>query len=641
MGWAEFRDKRRTSDLMIQRRSPVDIPPQYKQFAQNLDIQSPDLEEALSTRVQIKMIRPTKIDAVSLDNHEKAKKDVEDCRIWYGYQWARVNRNRRLDRARSEAQDRYGVFVERLYWKMPEEPEGEDRTAGYRDQGDNCFDIRSVNPLTCAWTPLQEPELFIENVRIPYVEAMELENEDGEFLRLDDAGKIYFLGDPDSWDNSDHNSPRGQEIHVVTRAQKDRKTGKWMLGEYVYPVGASSEDIQTLREVEVPFNHCPYFIGLGGSHKVFETTPHLMFRPSLYPLLVDVVENNQWRTIIAAIALDNSTTKYINLSKIKPELMAFLEEMYPGENVGSQRRLSFKVSGTNPGELSAYPELDSSPSELEPALLQLLNDNKENIKRHLPSRFQQGDLSRTEVAEGKATTMVNVQEASSLPYTADLQLQDPVTVEILEAMGQAICYWDEEVDGDSQKEYPATTTGEEPLMKGGPEVGTEVIVKASKIKRPHQIYVLTKNETQAEEERSALLAYQDYAQGLIDLPKLLVRRGESDPNRAMRDLDKDRARKLNQPGVDAIINQAITVMWMANSGLNIAALKGTPVPVPPPVAAGENPAELTPAHTPGAPPQFRPPEQSSAPRLQPLGSNMVASPNPIVGGSSPMAGAPR
>lgn len=640
LGWAEFRQKRAESDLMIQRRAPVDLPPQYKDFSKNLDIQSPDLEEALSTRVQIKMIRPTKIDAVSLDAATKAKQDVEDCRIWYGYQWARVNKNRRLDRARSEAQDRYGVFVERMYWKQPTEPEVEDgddgaeRLTGYAEQGDNCFDIRPVNPTTMSWFPLSDPSLFFEHVRIPYVEAKELTNADGEYLRLDNLNNMFFLGDPSAWDNAHDSSSRSQEFHVVTRAQKNRKTGKWTIAEYVYPDGATTDGIGTLSETEVPFNHSPYFIGLSGSHKVYEVTPHLMYRPSLYPLIVDVAEENQWRTIIAALAIDASTNAYVDLSAMRPELMSFLEELYPGETAGTSRRLVFRKNNPASGELSAFPHLEPYPNELDSALLQLHADTKENKKRHLPNRFQTGDMGRTEVAEGKATTMVNAYEASSLPYTADLQLQDPVTVEELECMGQAICYWDDGVTGGSQKLYPATTTGGEPLLKGGPDAGTQVVVNATKLARPHQIYVLTRNQTQAEEEREALMAFQDYAQGVITFDKLLVRRGETDPERAMLDLDRDRARKLNQPGVDHIIQQAITTLWMANSGLNIAALQGSTIPTPPQEQQppGQEPVQLSPAHNPAGSPQYRP--SPPPPRLQPLGSNMTPTSNPITGGSS-------
>lgn len=617
--FSDFKSTRDYWDSLIRRRAKVKLEASLAAYADDIDIQSSALEFKLGQLVDILTLNPTKIDLVCLEPQKHAKDDVEDCRIVAGSWWRQINDGRVIDTRRAEAMMRYGVSVERSFATLPD------------DEDDMPFRLEVVNPLECCWLPLADPDIVIQESELNFVEANELRNDEGNWLTLDAAGKCVFLGDARPvFDNSRH--PQTKRIRVVTRAMKDLDSvdddGKaiWYVSEYVYTAGTEPTATGALMSsCGCPLPNGPYFIIPSAAQRGLETDPHLRFRPRMYPLYVLYQQLNYELTRLAALALkfESDYHVYIDLSSLNPQQQTLVDQLFPTEGEGSQRYLVFPTPNPGSGEIPMLPHIERYPADLSEALTLSIQYCKEEIEAVSPNRFLIGNPSRTEISEGTGTAIINMQQAAGLAPSNDLAQSDAGTARIIRSWFDAIVFWDREViEGEYAKaitKYRAVATGDEPLTKGSKEAGTEVFVDAEKASRKFQINVLTKNQTQAEEMQEALMAFQDSAQGVITDEQKIAARGYDDPRKQMELLEADKQRKALEPQKMQLINQANVVLFIALTGLDIAALMGAPVPQPPqsPAPQDQSP-ESTPNRQPGENPLWRAPQQSDInPQPQP------------------------
>lgn len=651
--WRDFRTFRRSWDLMIERRAKIALAPHLQ--VDGIDIQSPDLEFFLGQIIMIEQLQPTRVDAIALDPDKAAREDVEQCRLYDGYQWRRQNKNRKLDRARIEGQARYGLAVERIYWEMPGEPDTDtdapaekqlrQRNSKWADEDNDTFLVKSVHPLTVAFMPITEPEIFIEESVMNLIEARKLANDDGELVDMDEVGKLYFVGDKQpvsQW--RDQTAFMAKRVHLITRSQLNRETGTWTICEYVYPGtgGDASNILQDqgvkLTEVEVPGRRCPYFIIPSGEHRILETDPHLAFRPRMYPLYVDMADWNYQSTTMAAIAHKFATQFYIPVTAANEGIWDILEGMgLAPEGQGAERRFVFKLSDPASNELDVLPKLERWPGEIPQAMILMRNDTKDSILRHAPSRFQTGTPSRAEVSDAKATTYADVTQSSSLPFAADIAYQDAGTVEIFEFMRAAIMFWGEN-PMLADKQYPFVTAD------GGEEVKAG-FVTAKMMGRKQEIRVFTKNQTQSEEQIAGLQAAQDEQNGIITHEQHMAIRGADNIKQQKLLLEADQQEKDDAPHVRQMLQQTRLAIFMGLTGANQAALMGLPPPMPGGLAA-PNPfpaaVEQTVPRSGTGPPLWKtesmaqePPPPTGAGQVPQPGQGLAPSPTGFGAGSSP------
>lgn len=653
----DFRDRRVVWDLLAKRRNPITLQPELHRYAEGIDIQSPDLEWALTQHVNILMLNGTKIDCVSLDSSDKATADVDDVRIFLGCQWRRQNENRVLDKAFGRSIVKYGVAVARLFWLEDNDSDDEEDEEAEKA----LFRIEHVNPLECSWHPLQNPEIFIQKSVVKWIEARDLRGADDQFLSLDQWNNLTYMGEREPEATWNSFASRVQNIVIITRAYLDKETNKWMLGEYAYPGNSSGEILTsaqplTLSECECPLNRCPYFVIPGAGEDQFEQDPHLRYRPMMYRLYVYVQEYNFWRTVLSAMARKYSgdNVLYLNLSTIKPEAAAILENVFPTEGSGANRKLTFTLPDPGSGELTVSPAaIERWPAEIEQHALAMFEECKKLIQDAMPNRFMTGEAFG-EVRDGTGTAVINMTEAARIPYSAELTMIDGGIKSLLQAMVDCLVEYGEDSPEYAKQKYYVVSTGAEPVSRSV-SAATTVWVDYKKLCRPFNITVVTENLTQAEESQKALMALQDFGQGIIDDLQLYEARGFEDPVKQQERLQKYKFRKMQEPHTDQIILQSLNVLFSSFAEINTAQLQGLPLASPPspqqPQQQGQ-PFQMVPNRQAGGAPQWKPGQDASelpptetrggqvTPRATRSGPQPMQ-PSPIpgpTGGNSPMMG---
>ncbi len=640
VGWDEFKLKREITDAHLRREAKVALDPWLSAWAEGLNILSPDLEYYLQQLNDILTMDQAKVDMVSLDQKQRAKDDVEDLRIYAGSLWRRQNMGRRLDRPNAEGVNRYGFAAMRIFYEMPLEEDEEgthdvldqvkslvNRNAYFEERDEDDFTVKPVHPLTIRFWPLEEPTLVLEEAEISYIEMRDLRDDQGRWASMTEAGRAVFLGSPAPVQDANEQSGGRKKIRLVTRSMRDPESGRWTTAEFLFADGHIDQGGR-VSECECPMTDGPYIIIPSGAELPLETTPHRRFRPRMQPLYVDYADNNFWRTMTAALGLKETREIYLNLSTIDERRADLMGEIFPTEGEGAQRRLVFPLARPGTGEVMMTPaKIEKVNPELSQALVLSIQANEEAIKKHAPNRFQVGNITPTEIAEGTGTAIINSMEASRVPPSNDLARIAHGIGQVIERCFSAIRYWDEGSPSGTLKRYPALVTGDEPNLRGSvPEAGTRVWVDAEKAARPYQLSVVIQNMTQAEQQVRELSAYQARAQQVIDDEQLIARLGGQsatkqfeDPGKQMRVLERAKARKALEPFKDQVMTQLLSSAAAALSGFNIPALGGIAPPMPSASPQPPAPPLLSQNRKPEGPPIEGPAAFSSAPPPPPAG----------------------
>jgi hypothetical protein len=560
--WKDFHDYRANQwDPLIRRRAPQTdgIPSPMKQ-EMGIDVQSPDLEKALTDWLSAQLLELTKIDAFSLDNHVKAKQDVEDIRIVLAGSWGQQNDKKAISRSMFTQANRYGLAVALKTYNMPEEPdlegvEGKDQDDKrdkywddyYADQNNCPFGFQPVSPLEISFWPLSNPEIVFQESKIKYVHAKDLTRDadlGGGKLTLDKAKKLHFLGDTEPEDEySDSSDSGGPEIHVLKRAYLDKKTNRWKWDCWVRVDGAQVNESEQLEGGDCPFDRCPYFFMASGDEQVTETDPHLRFRPKIYPLLVDIQELNFWETELAkAIAARIQYPFYNRLDGMDPALLQAYQALEGAgagliEGQGAERRFIWRLPESASDEVPTFPALEAWPIvDLEVVRLRI-EQKRMDIQIHSPNRFLTGSAFDELKNASTGTGFLNQAQAAQTTVHGDLENFDAFVEDWLQAECEAWIYWDEGAEVQKPRKY--RIHGDEPVTKNPREAGDEVFINAEKLKRPFVLSAHTSNMTQQERALEDQSADTAYLQRAITKTQWLKRRGADDPEKQADELWKD------------------------------------------------------------------------------------------------------
>lgn len=603
-------------------------------------------------------LNPTKFDAVSLDKGEHAKADVEDLRLWYAYWWRLINDRRLIDIAGFHMLVRYGVACIREDAEEPPEPEpadGDARTSlkrrdeyfdstEYEEACRQSFKLRAVNPLECSWKPLAKPRIFFQEFEVDVTEISNLRSGDGGYLSIDEMGKLAIVSEPAPVLDDGSRSSRGarpKKIHYVVRALADPDSETWSVTEIAF-TGAASKLTQTgvVLSHTPSLPHCPYYVVPGGDENPLETDPHLRYRPMLYPLLVDITEYNYLRTLVAALARKKVSDEdvYVDISTLKPETAAYLEEVGMIEGDGAMRRLVFRKPQPGSGEMMVSPHIEKWPGEIDAHLQLLLQQVEQSIARHQPNRFQTGD--NTEQSDITATQYLDMKQASALPYSGYIANWDGFIEDFLyRGLRDYVFWWDKTSPG---KKYPAVANGNESLSSGTTEAGDRTFVTAEKLGRAHVLTVLTRNETQAERTQNEMLSLQRFAQKVDTRLQLLANMGHEDPEHQLEMLEEERLEEVFRPQYEQVEARVMGSLFAAITGLNIPDLMGMQPPTPPEEEGQAS--QLIPGRDSGTAPTWRSPRYATQapPPPAPRSAGPMLTPAPInqpSGGNSPMGAA--
>lgn len=601
-GWQDFRTYRQEWDNLIRRRAPQTLNPSVMQFlaATNtaVDIQSPDLEKDLDDRLAYLLGNAPKIECIPLDKSKHGKENVEDVRIWSAGSWLRQDDGKKISRHVYSCLTRYGLAVERKTWNMPPEPSDDEmkrrmaeksesklptaekrmkcREEYFEDyfQDEECFGWQPVHPLEISFFPLSDPEVFIQDSVVSYLEARNLQNADGKSLRLTKDNKAIFVGDGEPVDETERSGWHGKQVHVTIRAAKNKTTGYWDVTEWVREGTSKIGDAEQLNEYVCPSKLPPYHIATA-SEQVTEVSAHLRFRPMIYPLIVDIQELNALVTLLVQVSVWHLQNPfYVRLDGASPELLQAIEGMQDaGLGVvmasGAERKFVFRTPDPGSGEVMATPRLEAMPNATLPeAFAVRLQMIQQNIMDHRSNRYLTGQAQET--AEQPATTTLNQYEASATPFGPYVDAHAGFVKDWLQAEHEMITYWDEGSEKGMYKPYPIPVRGDEPVSSNSYEAGDVVTISAEKLKTRHFLTVSGRNETQAEHAMNQQLADLAYEKGAITKAEWLKLRGADDPEKQIEDLEKEKQQQLAEQHFQQVLSSSYGRLFQALTGLDEA-----------------------------------------------------------------------
>lgn len=615
-GWKEFRKFRAEEwDQIIRRRASTVLNQAAYEFLQatgaNVDIQSPDVEKDLHDRVAILLSNGVRIDAISLDNSTTAKDDVEDIRIVSAGSWMEQDDGSEISRPLYEQMCRYGVATFFKTACMPEEPEGlpkepakalKAREDYFRDEDEKPFGWEYISPLELAWGPSpRNPDVFISEDIVPYVEARELENGEGKNLRMSKDNNRIFWGEGMPPEEVQEAMWDGKTVRRVRRAMRDKATNRWTLSTWVRNGSEDIKEAQMLEEYECPFKHSPFFFVPSGDELTTEQNPHLRYRPALYPLIVDVQELNALVTLLVMTAVWHIQNPfYIRMDGLTPEMIPHIEGIANAgfgtiEGAGAERTFIWRTPEPGTGEVMSAPRLEAMPNaNLPESFMVRIQQVQQNILEHKANRYLVGEAFK-ETDDQPATSTLNQAEAAATPFGPYLTNADKFKKEWLLAEHEAVAYWAESMPGDTDKPIPVRVRGDEPVTSSSYEPGDVVWLTGRKVNRPYILTVTTRNETQAERAMRQQMADLAYEKGAITEEQWLKERGADDPRKQQEMLFSDRMEKLTDQQFAGVLMQSYNTLFQALSGLNSTLTQPAGVPpggnVPVDASGGGAPTE--------------------------------------------------
>ena len=588
-GWVKFREVRTKNwDPLIRRQAPQTLNPEAAQFLQStntvIDIQSPDLEKDLHDRKAIQMSNAARIDAISLDPSTTAKKKVEDIRMYSAGSWLAQDDGGEIRGHVFEQMDRWGVAIVEKTWSEPPEPDDlpdgarkalAAREDYYRDSDHETFSWRPSSPMQMAWWPLRRPSLFIGEEVITYEEARELKNTDDKPLRVDRDSKLYFFDEGQPINEVAEDQWQTQSINVVTRAMKNPVTGRWVISKWVRNSTDKVGDSQMIEEVECPFKRSPFFVIPSGDELVTESSPHLRYRPMIYPLIVDVQELNALVTLLVMTAVWHIQNPfYVRLDHLDAQQISAIEGLASAgfgviEGAGAERKFLFRTPEPGTGEVMAAPALEAMPNaNLPEAFAARIQQVQQNIEAHKSNRYLTGDAMRV-TTDQPASTTLNQAEAAATPFGPYYINMASFIKDWLVAEHEAIAYFSKGLSGKAEIPFPMRIRGDEPVISDAREPGDEVTLTGSTVTdNPYVLTVLIRNETQAERamnEQLADIAYEKHADTKV---QWLRKRGYDDPEKQDELLWQDAMDRAAEERYMQVFLEDVNNLFMALSGMS-------------------------------------------------------------------------
>ena len=570
--FAAYRGDNGVWTLMRRRRSKQELSDELKAYAGNMQVQSSLPETELILRKQILEMERPKVDTVALSPGTRAKEHVEDDRLFFARLIAEIDERYDGSGTNSAAQEANGLQPWRLDWKMPPEPPddwAEDRDEWFRQHKEPIIGLRPVPVAAIQFMPLKNPTYVIEKLKVPYLEWRKMERE-GKYLTLDEAGKAVFTGEAMAEDES--SSYSGKTMEVCTHAYQVPGTEDWKIVEYVFLEGQKVEDGEVWSERDSPFG-CPYLFVRSGSEIPIETDPHLRFRPNLYPIYVTTATQNYWLTVLDAVASRAVSQRniYIPLYGSAPELVqAWLTNELGATVEGAGAWIPVKE--TKIGDYVVAPRFEAIPSEIPEAVLKRIEQLEVQQQQNRTSRFATGNVSEQEIVSGTASAIISQTQQSKLPSDADLDHQaDDFWKPLCRKVQAAIVFWEKDQPGPAKK-YFVVATGEDPMVKGRKDPGTEVWVDAEKMGESMEIFVVIGNLTEQERQVRDANAEHAWQMGRIDFEQFLEGTGSEDPQRQIRVLNRERHLVESRAQFKTMEEEERSILWSAMTGINLAAM---------------------------------------------------------------------
>jgi hypothetical protein len=385
---------RRDWDAILQRQWPTELPPELKELQEGIDYQTPDLEKALNDHVDVLKMNPTVYDVVPLSQTPTARKQARDILLWTARGWEYENEGRWWDRAVAEGQVRHGYKVMRLMHR-PQKPADvaastaeeilEETDKAARKQRHPFF-WQDVDTYSITWMGDESSEYgadvaFME-YELPYLDAQAELSRDTETVTLNQLGKVAWVGEGESCDDSTWHDKTVKVVVVDCRDPKNRRCQldgcshyQRVIQVYVCNEGGEAVSEENLvSETDSPYPGCSFMVIPG--RQTSKRDPNLRFRPLMHGLYVESeITNRITTTLLVMMRGDYSDADlYVDVSQVQdPSLLPEDRE---------QHYVDFQMGAKQEGKLQYVAgEIKKLPKSISPHMHTCLRSGLNTSRR--------------------------------------------------------------------------------------------------------------------------------------------------------------------------------------------------------------------------------------------------------------------
>jgi hypothetical protein len=578
-----FYTQRQAWDALLERRSPS----ASKDNAED-DYQTPELDKAQDDWIDGLVDPPTLIDVTLLSKDTQQNRKARDqVRLYMAATWKHdLNKNRWLDIARSEGQVRRGLEVEQLCWHPRHGYDDDDESM--KKAGPQFF-VRHIDLYGFAWMDYEQRiDLGIYSADIPVHQAQEVyqkRDDNGDLLypTIDMVGNLGWVANPVGTDNENKTTAQ-KKIRVLYRDGRSLDGRRCPIPGCDHPqrticvqmcgTEQPNSGAETIHEVDSPFRSCSFKITSARRRNSHD--PHYAYRPPLYPMYVEAAEINHRETLLSQMVRKeysgDGRALYLAASDVNADVTIGQE---------GQIKETYKMPEAGADEVPMLPsELRSVPSNISPHLMKQIDSSRERMQDFKPNRWLTGQAFE-ESQDVPATIGLQQAQGAAKPFNRLLEQQDATTQEVLEDIIHAIKYWDLGSTPATEHKYFVTALGDEDLLTGESEAGTEVAITASLLNSIRlELRLLTQSETLAEQNARYLAAKAKYDAGLLSFDDLLEASGVRDKERQKSKLLKDWVREKARPMQEKLILLGLQRTFASRTGMDLSGLDTMNAPAP-------------------------------------------------------------
>lgn len=568
-----FRAEREGYLEIIKRSRTYKMPVDIAGAEKAIDVQTPDLEDALFAIAAIISSNPTYLDVNALSTHEADKRKARNIALWSARTWLQVNNGRWWDRAVAIDQGRFGAAVMRRMWRPA--PKTDDVRSWLRYEP---FYIEQVNPLLSLWTPLtNDPDRFFYNFEVPLWDAKaRFRREDGTYPSLDSAKKLTWVGEPH--EQGTDTSPK-TKLRILVIDQ--RVPGKPCLipgclhdrREIIEVLcGPGDTEGEVVNRWDSPFKRCSFSIIPG--REIQDQDPHWRYRAMLFPAIAEADLLNFTESLIATRArVEMGDRFYADFTKIPEHLQSMWNELSEG---GRKSTLPMPSSTTR--EIPWYPPLQAFPNNVSPHLVQMTDATRRRFMERLPNRFLLGEAFM-ETRHATGTAFLQSVQSARLPFNLLHANSDYGIWENFDEFFHAMRFWGMGTEKEKLPRYVVALTGREKLDKITASPGEIISVDADMLDNlDFELAVSTDSETLAEQAQRWALAVSKWDRGVLTPEQFLREAGYRDAITQNKELRKADLRAELDPELKQLRLEYVRKFLEIETGLLVSPMGSAVLP---------------------------------------------------------------
>jgi hypothetical protein len=218
--------------------------------------------------------------------------------------------------------------------------------------------------------------------------------------------------------------------------------------------------------------------------------------------------------------------------------------------------------------MAVLPDVQPIPVNIDPGILARI-EYLQNIAipGAMPNRWLTGTQESSALQQG--TLGLNQQQAAATPYKGDVTAIAEGIETLLQMGLEAVAYWDREAPKSREKVYALRAISDAPVLRNPPSDGDAVKLTPDKLRHPYKLVVSADADTAQDKAQKEQSAMARYAGGWTTKAKAMKDMGEADPERAIEEIEKEKAFERQKQFFQPVIDQQVKRLTMALTGISV------------------------------------------------------------------------